>query len=100
MPETNKPAQVGGSVLSNKLVQLGVFALMIGAFVVLTLKNVDMSLFVSLFSPILSAVFVVNHLSGQDQVLNKISEQTNGVLSKKIEEAVAAALAKRQDPTL
>lgn len=82
--------------MSNKVMQLGVFGLMVGAFVVLTLRDKDVTVFVSLFSPILSAVFVVNHLSGQDKVLDKISEQTNGVLTRKIEEAVESAARRSQ----
>jgi hypothetical protein len=74
---------------------MGVFALVVGGFVVITLTGKDVSAFVGLVSPILSALFVVNHLTNQDQVLNKISEQTNGVLTQKIKDAVQAALAER-----
>lgn len=77
---------------NNTAVQLTALALVVGGIVALTLKDKDVSVFVSLFSPILSALFVVNHLSGQDQVLGQIRENTNGVLTQKIRDAVRAEL--------
>ena len=84
---------------ANRALQLGVFALVIAGFVLITLKGKDVSAFVGLVSPILSALFIVNHLTNQDQVLSKINEQTNGVLTQKIKDAVQAALqAAREQP--
>jgi hypothetical protein len=80
---------------ANRLLQLGVFALVVGGFVVLSVQDKDVSAFVGLVTPILSALFVVNHLSNQDQVLRKINEQTNGVLTQRIKDAVSEALSDR-----
>ncbi len=87
--------------MQNKILQIVTLILVIGGFVVLTLKDKDVSSFIGLVTPVLAALFVVGRLNEQDHVLNKISEQTNGVLAKKIEDAVANALAKlRGDDSL
>jgi len=78
------------------LLQFGTLAVVALCVVVLTLKDKDVTVFVSLFSPILSALFVVGHLSQQDQKLDQITEQTNGVLTQKIKDAVNEALNQRQ----
>jgi hypothetical protein len=85
----------GEEMTANRLLQLGVFALVVGGFVVLSVQDKDVSAFVGLVTPILSALFVVNHLSNQDQVLRKINEQTNGVLTQRIKDAVSEALSDR-----
>lgn len=77
-------------------VQAAILALVVAGFVVLTLKDKDVSVFVSLFSPILSALFIVGHLTNQDQTLNQIQQNTNGVLTQRIKDAVAEALAEQQ----
>lgn len=84
--------------MRNTIVQLVALALVAGGVVALTLKDKDVTVFVSLFSPILSALFVVNHLSNQDVKLDKISENTNGVLTDRIKNAVSEALADHQPP--
>lgn len=81
--------------MGNKVVQLGVFALVVGGFVVLTLKGEDTSTFIGLVSPILAAVFIVNHLGQQDKALHRIEKQTNGVLDERIKEGVKKALEER-----
>lgn len=86
------------------ILQLGTAGLVIGGFVVLTLKGSDTNGFVALVAPILGAVFVINHLDHrsdkQDEKLDKITHQTNGVLTERIqgavEEAVSKALAERE----
>lgn len=83
--------------MKNTVVQLTALALVVGGVLILTLRDKDVTVFVSLFSPILSALFVVNHLSGQDVKLDKISENTNGVLTDRIRQAVGEALDQRQD---
>jgi len=87
--------------MRSTILQLGVAALVIGGFVVLTLKGSDTSGFVGLVAPILGAVFVINHLDHrsdkQDEALEQITHQTNGVLTERIQEAVTAALAARED---
>ncbi|KUJ70789.1 hypothetical protein ACZ90_00265 [Streptomyces albus subsp. albus] len=79
------------------MLQLGIAALVIGGFVLLALKGADTTGFMALVAPILGAVFVINHLGKQDEVLGQIHENTNGVLSKKIKDAVAEALSERDD---
>lgn len=81
--------------MGSKAVQLGVFALVVAGFVVLTLKGSDTSAFIGLVTPILAAVFVVQHLGQQDKVLRQISAQTNGVLDQRIKDGVKAALAEK-----
>ena len=91
--------------MKNTILQLGTAGLVIGGFVVLTLEGSDTNGFVALVAPILGAVFVVqqlNHRSDkQDEKLDKITHQTNGVLTERINTAVAdgvkAALAERED---
>lgn len=82
------------------LLQLGIASLVIAGFVVLTLKGSDTNGFVALVAPILGAVFVINHLDHrsdkQDQALEQITHQTNGILTERIQEAVKAALAERE----
>lgn len=83
--------------------QLGTAALVIGGFVVLTLKGSDTGAFVGLVAPILAAVFVIQHLDHrsdkQDEKLDTITHQTNGVLSQRIREAVAEALEAKASET-
>jgi len=77
------------------LLQLGALGLVAGGLVVLLLKDKDVTVFVSLFSPVVSALFIVGHLANQDRVLDKINENTNGVLKQKIKDAVAEAMRER-----
>jgi hypothetical protein len=77
------------------ILQLGIAALIVGGFIVLTVRGSDTSGYVGLVTPILAAVFVINHLDKQDQVLGEIHENTNGVLTKKIEDAVRRVLDER-----
>ena len=89
----------------NRLFQLAVFGLVVAGFVVLTLKDKDVTVFVSVVTPILAAVFVVNEVGRrsdkQDEALAQITHQTNGVLTERINTAVAegvkAALTQRED---
>ncbi|MEU3522320.1 hypothetical protein AB0E62_00330 [Streptomyces sp. NPDC038707] len=82
------------------ILQLGTAALVIAGFVVLTLKGSDTGGFVALVAPILGAVFVIQHLDHrsdrQDEKLDRITHQTNGVLDEKIKNGVKAALAERE----
>jgi hypothetical protein len=85
--------------VTNKLTQLGVFVVCVVAFVVLAVRGQDTAAFVTFVGPVLAGLFVaakVNERSdAQDAVLAKISEQTNGVLTRRIRDAVAAALDER-----
>lgn len=82
--------------MRSTILQLGTAALVIGGFVVLTLKGADTTSFIGLVTPILGAVFIINHLDHrsdkQDEKLDKITHQTNGVLTERIEKAVSKAL--------
>lgn len=86
--------------MRSTILQLGTAGLVIGGFVVLTLKGSDTGGFVALVAPILGAVFVINHLDHrsdkQDEKLDKITHQTNGVLTERIEKAVSKALDARR----
>lgn len=88
--------------MKNTILQLGVAALVIGGFVVLTLKHNDTAAYVAMVTPVLAAVFVINHVNHrsdqQDEALQQITHQTNGVLTERIQEAVRAALAERENP--
>lgn len=89
--------------MRSTILQLGVAAIVIGGFVVLTLKGQDVGAYIGVVTPILTAVFVINHLDyrsdAQDQALQQITHQTNGVLTERIQDAVKAALAEREGPT-
>lgn len=85
--------------MRSTVLQLGIAGLVIGGFVVLTLKGSDTTAYVGLVAPILAAVFVINHLDHrsdrQDQALEQITHQTNGVLTERIKTAVSEALQDR-----
>lgn len=98
--------------MRSTFLQLGTASLVIAGFVVLTLKGTDTSGYVALVAPILAAVFVIQHLdlrsdkqdeklAQQDEALAQITHQTNGVLTQRINDAVAdgvkAALTERED---
>lgn len=97
--------------MRSTILQLGTAAIVIGGFVVLTLKGADTTAFIGLVTPILGAVFIINHLDArsdkqdeklaqQDEALATITHQTNGVLTERINVAVAdgvkAAFAERE----
>ncbi|WP_129286721.1 hypothetical protein [Streptomyces sp. GZWMJZ-114] len=82
-----------------KLTQLAVFAACVVGFVVLSVTGKETGDFLSFVTPVLAAVFLSARLESrsdrQDETLAKISHQTNGVLTKRIEDAVSGALDKR-----
>jgi len=92
--------------MRSTILQLGVAGLVIGGFVVLTLRGSETSGFVALVAPILGAVFIINHVDRrsdqQDEALQQITHQTNGVLTERINTAVADgvknALTEREGP--
>ncbi|MDT0442329.1 hypothetical protein [Streptomyces johnsoniae] len=81
--------------MADKVVQLGVFALVVAGFVALTVKGAETAEYVGMVTPVLAAVFVVNHLTRQDQTINEIHKNTNGVLTERIRKAVQQALDER-----
>ncbi|MEW2498381.1 hypothetical protein AB0942_33340 [Streptomyces nodosus] len=88
--------------MKTTFLQFGIAALIIGGFVVLTLKHNDTAAYVAMVTPVLAAVFVIDHVNRrsdqQDEALQQITHQTNGVLTERIRDAVAAALAEGDQP--
>lgn len=86
--------------MKSTILQLGTAGLVIAGFVALTLKGSDTGSYVAMVAPVLGAVFVINHLDQrsdkQDEKLDTITKQTNGVLDQRIKEGVKAALAERE----
>lgn len=79
--------------VNNKILQIVALALVLGGFVILTLKDKDVTAFIGLVTPVLAALFIVGHLNDQDQQLKEISKNTNGVLTQRIKDAVGEAMA-------
>ncbi|SFD14557.1 hypothetical protein [Streptomyces aidingensis] len=77
------------------LAQVAVFAISVAGYVALSVKGEATAEYVALVGPVLGAAFLMTHLKGQDGVLAKIEENTNGVLTKRIEDAVREALSGR-----
>lgn len=86
--------------MSDKLLQLGVFALLAAGLVVLTLKDKGTTEYVSLLGPLAAGLLVVQRVEKrsdhQDEQLAQIHHQTNGVLDKRIKDGVRAALDERE----
>lgn len=86
--------------MKNTILQLGIASLVIAGFVVLMMKGLDVGAYIGVVTPILTAVFVINHVDTrsdrQDQALAQITHQTNGVLTERIQDAVKAVLAERE----
>lgn len=82
--------------MKTTILQLGIATLVIGGFVALTLKGQDVGTYIAVVTPILTAVFVINHVDNrsdsQDRALAQITHQTNGVLTERINTAVTAAV--------
>lgn len=86
--------------MTPKWTQLAVLFVIVSGFVLLTVRGQDTSTYLVMVTPILGAVFLSAKLDqrtdAQDAVLAKISHQTNGVLTERIQKAVHAALDARQ----
>lgn len=93
--------------MGDKLMQLGVFALLAAGLVVLVLEDKGTTEYVSLLGPLAAGLLVVQRvekrsdkqdekLEHQDAVLDEIHENTNGVLTKRIKEAVQEVLDERE----
>jgi hypothetical protein len=82
--------------VKNVYAQLILFVAVIGGYVALAMAHVDTLGYVGLVTPVIGAVFVVSRLDqrsdAQDRALSVITSQTNGVLTKRIREAVGDAL--------
>ncbi|MFJ9089873.1 hypothetical protein ACIRL3_46400 [Streptomyces sp. NPDC102384] len=81
--------------MDNKVLQLGVFAVSVAGYVVLAAFGVATSEYVALVGPALGAAYLMTHLGRQDVKLDRINENTNGVLDEQIERAVGRALDER-----
>ncbi|MFF6988346.1 hypothetical protein [Streptomyces sp. NPDC010273] len=88
--------------------QFGALAVIVVGVILLLLFDKPTGSFIALVTPILAAMYLDGRteaqnetLQAQDQKLDQISEQTNGILTKRINDAVAegvkAALAQRED---
>ncbi|MGW2169153.1 hypothetical protein ACWC1C_01320 [Streptomyces sp. NPDC001705] len=89
--------------------QLGALAIIVGGVVLLTLFDKPVDNYIALVTPLLAAMYLDARtekqnetLENQDQKLDQITHQTNGVLTERINTAVAegvkAALAEREGP--
>lgn len=93
--------------MSDKLMQVLIFAICVAGYVPLAILGTPTAEFVTLIGPVLAVVILQGRLGKQDEVLDeqngkldKITHQTNGVLTERINNAVAdgvkAALAERE----
>ncbi|MFD7908347.1 hypothetical protein ACFV4G_39665 [Kitasatospora sp. NPDC059747] len=84
------------NVITGKVTQLALFIVIVAGYVVLNLQHADTANYVALVTPVLGAVYTVSQLNqrsdAQDQALSVITHQTNGVLTARIQSAVADAL--------
>lgn len=83
--------------MNDKLMQVLIFAMCVVGYVALALRGAVTAEYVTLIGPVLAVVILQGRLGKQDEVLGEIKENTNGVLTKRIEEAVARALTHRED---
>jgi hypothetical protein len=94
--------------VSDKLMQVLIFAICVAGYVPLAILGTPTAEFVTLIGPVLAVIILQGRLGKQDealdehgQKLDQITHQTNGVLTERINAAVAegvkAALANRGD---
>lgn len=84
--------------MSDKLMQVIVFAICVGGYVPLAMAGAATAEYVTLIGPVLAVIIIQGRLGKQDEVLGEIHENTNGVLTKRIKDAVGEALEERQPP--
>ncbi|MFG3244842.1 hypothetical protein [Streptomyces sp. NPDC048157] len=86
--------------MTPKLTQLFALVVLVAGFVFLNVRGQDTGTYVAFVGPVVAAIFVASRLDqrtdAQDEVLAKISHQTNGVLTERIQTAVHAALDDRE----
>jgi hypothetical protein len=80
--------------MSDRLMQVLVFAICVAGYVGLAIRGEPTAEYVTLIGPVLAVVILQGRLGKQDEVLHEIHENTNGVLTKRIEEAVRKAVGK------
>lgn len=80
--------------------QVAALLVIVAGLVILTLKDKDVGTYIGVVTPILTALFVIQAVNqrsdSQDQKLDTIHENTNGILKQKIKDAVGEALAEQQ----
>lgn len=81
--------------MSDKLMQVLVFAISMVGYVILAIKGAATAEYVTLVGPVLAVVILQGRLGKQDEVLSEIHENTNGVLTRRMEEAVHRVLDER-----
>ncbi|MFP3990643.1 hypothetical protein U9R90_24900 [Streptomyces sp. E11-3] len=81
-----------GDKAAQLMAQVAIFAISVAGYVALSIKGEATAEYVTLVGPVLGAAFLMTHLRGQDKVLGEIHENTNGVLTKRIEDGVRAVL--------
>lgn len=79
--------------------QFGALAVILGGVILLTLFGKPVGSYIALVTPLLAAMYLDGRtekqnetLEQQDEKLDRISHQTNGVLTERIKTAVAEAL--------
>lgn len=83
--------------MSDKMMQVLIFAICVAGYVPLAVMHTATAEYVTLIGPVLAVVILQGRLGKQDEVLGEIKENTNGVLTRRIEEAVRKALIARED---
>ncbi|MGW6455498.1 hypothetical protein ACWF94_06140 [Streptomyces sp. NPDC055078] len=78
--------------MKDKTLQLAVFAICVAGYVALAIADAATAEYVALIGPVLGAAFLMPRLGQQDQALDEIKENTNGVLTRRIQDAVKSAL--------
>jgi hypothetical protein len=80
--------------------QFAALAVILGGVVLLTLFDKPTGSYIALITPILAAMYLDARTEKQNEKLDQITHQTNGVLTERINTAVAdgvkAALAERE----
>jgi hypothetical protein len=79
------------------LAQVAIFGISVGGYVALAIQGEVTAEYVALIGPVLGAAFLTTHLRGQDKVLGKIHENTNGILKQRVKEAVREVHDERQE---
>lgn len=81
--------------MSDKLMQLLIFAVCVAGYVPLALKGAATAEYVTLVGPVLAVVILQQRLGNK---VDEIHENTNGKLTARIKDAVNAALDERREP--
>lgn len=80
--------------MSDKLMQVLVFAICVAGYVPLAMKDKATAEYVTLIGPVLAVVILQGRLGNK---VDEIHENTNGKLTARIKDAVNAALDERAD---